>query len=341
MKIAYGQELISELRRRGDKLKNRLWIAVPYIGGRTTITRILGRNWIDNSSISIRLLTDINELTNFNSETLRLFSLNGSIRHIAGLHAKIYITDYGCLLTSANLTNTAFTKRHEVGIFLDKHDSKGAISTFEKWWKTAEKVCVEQLALPSKTNASREDREGLKLPSRWTLPPAPREVNYWLKPIGSDDDPILENRLFGDMRTNLHFSAVEPKGVKIGDVLIAYGVGAKRILSIYRVLSSPNKMTEAEIRESRLRRWPWYVNATNITPKFGARWNHHNVYASELVSDFLRCHPTGYITKVKGKTLGALRWGADKINLDPEFARFVVTKIGALNAEVGAIKRLR
>lgn len=277
-----------------------------YIGGLKSVQRILGRNWIDDSTISVRLLTDTNELNNFNSETIQLFGIRGEIRNLPGLHAKIYILDDYYLITSANLTNTAFTKRHEIGIFLDEVSSKNAISIFERWWNNSKEVSTESLIPTSRRVFTFvEETQGLKLPSLWTLPEDPVERNYWFKPIGSKENPITEDRIFDQIQDRLHFANVKPKGVKVGDFLIAYGIGARRILSIYEVLSPPVKMMEAEMEEVWQKRWPWYVTGKNLTPNFGQRWAKHDIYADNLVADFLRQNSDGVITKVGGKTLGA------------------------------------
>lgn len=58
----FGEKLVQELRKLSDRVNNRLWIAVPYIGGIKVVRRIIGKKWMDKTRLSIRLLTDINEL---------------------------------------------------------------------------------------------------------------------------------------------------------------------------------------------------------------------------------------------------------------------------------------
>ena len=333
MKILYGSDLVNELRRNCDRIKNRLWIAVPFIGGLDSVKKIIGRQWIDNNEISVKLLADIDEFNNFNSKTVTQFYQQGEIKHLAGLHAKIFITDDTCLITSANLTNTAFTKRHEIGIFLDETNSAKAISIFNSWWKKAEEVDDPNLMVFKSKADSTEDRSdpNTKLASLWSLPDEPREINYWLKPIGVTDYPVTEDRKFDSPTDDLHFS-VYPKAVKIDDLLIGYGIGAKRILTIYKVTSEPIEATEEEIAEEEWKeRWSWYVKAKNLTVDFGANWVKHSMYASSIVEDYLKIRPEGQITKVGGKTLGGLSYKRDKINLDPDFAKFILGKVTAMN----------
>ncbi len=335
MKILYGSELVTELRKNCDRIKQRLWIAVPYIGGLNTVRRIFGRPWIENSRLSIRLLTDTNEFSNFNSETVKLFHQLGHIKHLEGLHAKIFITDNTCLITSANLTHTAFTKRHEIGIFLDEEHSAKTISIFTAWWNKAEEVPIININKYSNIKIeSSEEHAGSFLKKLWTLPEDPGEINYWLKPIGVTGHPITEDRVFDQLEDNLHFHW-HPKSVEINDILIGYGIGAHRILSIYQVTSKGIQVTEDEIAEDGwLERWSWYVTAKNLTPNFGKKWAEYNLYASDLLHAYLKENTEGYITKVKGKTLGGLNFRRDKINLDPDFARFIIRHIKDIDSKL-------
>ena len=330
MKTFYGKKLVDELRNYCDKTMKRLLIAVPFIGGLGDVQRILGRQWIDNPNLSVRLLTDTNEINNFNSETIGMFQKIGEIRHIAGLHAKVFITDGKCLITSANLTKTAFSKRHEIGVFLDEEEAVDAITIFKEWWEKSENVSADLLqSIVTMGSTSKEEMGGNGLPFLWDLPEVPRNINYWLKPVGVTDDPITEDQLF-DSEDHDHHFAVEPTGVRIGDILIAYGIGAKRLLSVYKVTSEGELVPESD-REEWMKRWPWFVTSINLTQNFGRNWATHNIYASSILRDYLSENPHGFITKRRGKTLGALSWGIDKINLDPEFSRYVLRAFTALN----------
>lgn len=193
MKILHGQNLVNQLRKHSDQITQRLWIAVPYIGGLDSVRRILGRNWIENPNVSVRLLADTSEFNNFNSDTIELFHERGEIKHLAGLHAKIFITDDQCLLTSANLTNRAFTQRHEIGIYLQRQSASNSIKLFEEWWKKAEKVSIENLNLLTKRKrTSVEERSGNKLAHIWTLPNDPGQPSKNLEKKFLNYNSLLE-----------------------------------------------------------------------------------------------------------------------------------------------------
>lgn len=136
MKIHWGQELVDELRNRADGFRNRLWIASPYVGSWQAVQCVLGISWYARAGISVRLLTDWSDDSQYlNPDSVRRFAEKGEIKHIPGLHAKVYIVDDSVLVTSPNLTETAFPKRLEVGIFLSGGEEKEIIDLYQHWWK--------------------------------------------------------------------------------------------------------------------------------------------------------------------------------------------------------------
>jgi hypothetical protein len=179
MKILSDQKLVNEVRKKSDLLCKRFWVAVPYIGNLSSVRKITGNKWINNNAVDVRFITDISSLTNFNSDSLRKFLDRGVIKSIPGLHAKVYIIDDTSFITSANLTNTAFSKRAEVGVYLDKTESKELIKQFDSWWKEGEIISKIKIArkIKSKPIVSKDEKAGLKLPIR----------NALLEDPGSDD----------------------------------------------------------------------------------------------------------------------------------------------------------
>ena len=157
MKIYYGNELASEIRKNADKLVKRIWVCVPFIGGLKSVSSIIGKEWIDNPSISVKLLTDASDFNNFNSETLTTFLHRGKIKHLLGLHAKIYILDNTFFISSANLTNTAFAKRYEVGIKILGNNAKGIEKLFNSWWSKA--VDVSSIKINKVVNTKKISKE--------------------------------------------------------------------------------------------------------------------------------------------------------------------------------------
>jgi len=170
MKILYGEELAGTLRKISDNVTKRLWIAVPYIGSPKTISKVLGRTWFETPSVSVRMLTDVSEVSNVNTETIQLFHGRGEVKTITGLHAKIYIVDDRCLITSANLTNTAFSKRHEVGILIKANDKNDIVKYFNNLWNSSENIKLETLNNIYKTKRESTEEKKTSLPTIHKMP---------------------------------------------------------------------------------------------------------------------------------------------------------------------------
>ena len=108
------------------------------------------------------------------------FADRGRIATLPGVHAKIYIIDDQAIVTSANLTETAFTKRREIGLLPSASESAQTIDIFQSWWKSeATEVGPDELAnfgLHRKFGNFDEDYENaFKLKSLWALPGKPAD----------------------------------------------------------------------------------------------------------------------------------------------------------------------
>ncbi|MBI5805809.1 phospholipase D family protein [candidate division TA06 bacterium] len=173
MKLLFGPQLVRELRTFADNVSYRLWVAVPYIGSPISIRKILGKQWFDNPSVNVKLLTDTSDLSCINTETLQLFHDRGQVKTLLGLHAKIYIVDDICIVTSANLTSTAFSKRHEIGFGCDSEETKQIIALYNSWWQLAENVKPDQLHKIFKSKTQSKEETGTPLPTLFKLPNDP------------------------------------------------------------------------------------------------------------------------------------------------------------------------
>lgn len=170
MKVLEGGTLVNALRGAVDGASKRLWIASPYIGGwPNNVRRILGTSWQENVP-DVRLLTDV-EAGGFRLSTMRQFLRRGEVRSLLGLHSKLYIADSFALLTSANLTGTAFSRRYETGIVLGRKDTRGTALLFEKWWGLGTPKTEEQLPVINATTPDPDHPGGPFLPALTHLPP--------------------------------------------------------------------------------------------------------------------------------------------------------------------------
>ena len=163
--ILSGQSLVDTLREHCDQATKRIWIASPYIGSFKDVQKIIGGNWM-RSHIDFRVLTDVESgFIRHDTYTGFIASPNTEIRSLFNLHAKIYLIDDWCLLTSANLTGMAFSARHEVGQVVSGPEQ--VVKLFDQWWKKAQAVSSVPKSLPK----SLADREDLPKPKRlYNLP---------------------------------------------------------------------------------------------------------------------------------------------------------------------------
>ena len=137
MQILTEQQQIDVLRNRCENAQTRIWIASPYIGSLKDVQKIIGGKWL-LPSVDCKILTDI-DFGFIRQDTFDEFINNQiEIRSLDSLHAKIYIVDDWCLVTSANLTGTAFLCRYEMGIASNK--ILEVEKTFQRWWNMATPV---------------------------------------------------------------------------------------------------------------------------------------------------------------------------------------------------------
>lgn len=176
--ILSEQKLGIELRKAFDNAKSRIWIAVPFIGSWNLVERITGISWVAKRNIDFRLLTDVNNEHFIDSKTYQKFKQQAELKTLEGLHAKIYIIDNFILLTSANLTGTAFSKRYEIGITLD--NDQEVVKIFLNWWDIAKPIDKDWLPSRSDNGSKNEEPEAnniSKLKKRWELPKSPQTGN--------------------------------------------------------------------------------------------------------------------------------------------------------------------
>ncbi|MDA3924007.1 MAG: NgoFVII family restriction endonuclease [Kiritimatiellae bacterium] len=263
------------------------------------------------------------------------------------LHGKVYLfvkdkSPFRGIITSANMTENGFVKNFEWGVEIDDKSklneiernvfltsmnvtlSENAIDELIKAYhsylsknKDKEKVKPEKIDLNLMKNIGIQDR-----------PFIVKDTTYWLKPIGVTDDPVKVGEKFIDEIARLEFSKTRPSGIHKDDIIIAYGVGTRKILSIYRVLSSkPEFISKKELKiEPWRKRWPWSVNGENLTKEYGALWWKKDLYITSLADKFVT-NNNEPITARGGKTLGALNFGKDKIRLSPNFGNYLVNLV--------------
>ena len=161
--------LAKDLRALVDSAKKRLWIVSPYIGSWRAVRRILGETW---EKVDVRMLTD-KDSGILARDTLERFVAHRPIRSLKGVHAKLYIVDDSVLLTSANLTETAFTRRYEAGRVLTGEHAEGLAAFYRVLWDAGADVDLESIAFTKSRGGNVDEYPQEGLTKLFALPPAP------------------------------------------------------------------------------------------------------------------------------------------------------------------------
>jgi len=256
------------------------------------------------------------------------------------LHAKVYVgvkngVNMEAVITSANFNRHGLMINNEWGAILnDSEEIDSMVREIRKY------IFLEPLSLATilemKRVADKHPRQkpgkeaGLDLSKLLKISPNPLHVSskitYWLKPIGVTGNPIPWGEPFGQKEYPLHF-ARRPKGVRKGDIMIAYAIGHGNILSVYEVNSAINKTTyEGD-------RWPFYLYGKNLTPYYGEEWFKHNfdIHKERLNAlnfEQFKLTPSGK------NSFGRMNFGGDKMRLTPDFANYIIQKIIVINKNI-------
>ena len=262
------------------------------------------------------------------------------------LHGKVYISKDGdsyirAVVTSANFTTAGMKENHEWGISIEDQTSIAEIerqvvqgieysniteNDLHRFKEEIEKRGYNYSKQFMSKNINLQlvrllDKDALIEPYF-----ASKTCAYWLKPLGSKDHPFPPDGVLVKENQRLDF-ANRPSGVAVGDVVICYGVGVRKVLAVILITDKPRMATAKEMQENEhLKRWKWCMYGKNMTPQYGCEWNNHNLTLRSLENAFLDRYPEELLTK-QSQSLGSLRWHSDKVRLNPNFAFFIIGKI--------------
>jgi hypothetical protein len=150
---------------------------------------------------------------------------------------------------------------------------------------------------------------------------------FWIKPVGDRKATVDEGEVFTTSIINVHF-AKEPIGVKLGNILIVFRVGVSKIVYVGEAISLPKEATEEDIQENSWRnRWPWELQAKNLTPEYGANWSKYSLKPFSLEKEYNQQNPEERVN------LGGIKRGRDKLRISHNFGEFIVEKIMNLEQE--------
>jgi hypothetical protein len=250
------------------------------------------------------------------------------------LHGKVYLfydgeKPRGFVLTSGNFTENVLVNNHEYGLCIVDADKQKEMSDILMSVKTYDlsymQLCeIYDYALKFIKKHPVVHHERFKVHKLINRKPSSTQngsIKYYLKPIGTSHDPFIKSRVIKEV--DMLGFVKNPKTIQKGDVLLLHGVGPSCIVGYYIVISDEAVYDKIDDSD----RWPWKVKAECYSSKFSADWWNYELKTQELVDEFLETKQRKHITMKGGDTLGALKWGKDKVEITKDFAKFVIDKI--------------
>lgn len=252
------------------------------------------------------------------------------------LHGKIYIgikrgQYIGAIVTSANFTSSGLKTNHEWGYCIEDSNEirlmveqvlqntecdidKEALATMEK--------AIIDSGLSDKMVRPKVDMDLLDLvrPSHISYGD---KITFWLKPLGTIENPVAPDVRFDYNPFRMTF-ARGVNSIKEGDVIIAYAVKLRKILSVFTATSDKGPIEHFE--NERDKRWPYYVMCDNRATQFGANWSKMNLSLDSLSKSFLNSHPQSFLHH-ESKTLSVFQWGLDRLRISREFAEYIIDEV--------------
>jgi hypothetical protein len=144
-KFLSEKELYPTILKNSAKAKNIFWVCSPYLG--LDSHEVFSRKIMEAPPKDIRFVFRLNmlsvrrgEVNPYEIEYFMEHFTRSSIRTNDAFHSKIYIFDDAALVTSANLSKSAFQTNIEVGVLLQQEQVKKAKSFFERLWKISKPV---------------------------------------------------------------------------------------------------------------------------------------------------------------------------------------------------------
>nr|WP_082880486.1 phospholipase D-like domain-containing protein [Oleiphilus sp. HI0128] len=272
--------------------------------------------------------------------------MNISIHINNSLHGKLYFLDLTpykkLLLSSANFTRNGLSNNSEWGMLISDEDviQQAKDEVFAD-------LDLEGITETQVKNACMHAEHYADINPNWTAKPeveadilgvltsaednANHNPKYFLKPIGHTDSPIWKDdrQDFSQQFQKQNFSSSKkPVAIAKGDYIITTAIGSCSLLSYFRATGRPEFATAEEIEKAPwLKRWGWYIESKNYSRDFGSRWWEFDLERNRLANEFNELYPQIPVTKAGGFNLKSINYGSDKLELSPEFGRFLIDKI--------------
>lgn len=139
-------ELYDTIQKMSLESKEILWVCSPYLG--SDAHQVFSQEILKNPPTDIRFVFRVNDVAvkrgEVNPYEVQYFMehfKSSSVKSNDNFHSKIYIFDKTALVTSANLTKTAFESNIEAGVLLDGPEVDEVKSFFERsLWENAKPI---------------------------------------------------------------------------------------------------------------------------------------------------------------------------------------------------------
>ncbi|MFZ4589378.1 MAG: phospholipase D family protein [Ignavibacteria bacterium] len=229
MEIIHPKDLATLLQKKAINAKKRIYICSPYIGGKASVLNLIGNKWELEENIKMRFIIDASSKGNYDYDTLKYLLSNSKVKakSLTALHAKIYIIDDECLVTSANLTYTAFACRYEIGIHLSKQESKPIFDYFDELWGKSKNITIKDLGRRSGNKYNKEEKLNRGFSKLWDIPKTGTQA--WLKINGTTNSRIDENEVFNGYENYGNTSFGVKPTIKPNELVILSHLGERII----------------------------------------------------------------------------------------------------------------
>jgi hypothetical protein len=156
---------------------------------------------------------------------------------------------------------------------------------------------------------------------------------FWLKPWGSSKFPEHPSaqpgtQFFADPKLEIAFAKTKnPPPVQERDIFLVYHIKmphmeAPSLVCVTEAGTAPSYTTLEQIRNEEWRKkYPWSIYARNLTPTFGSKWSNYSLNPFSLAKEYNACNPSDKVM------LGAINFGATKLRIREDFAKFLLNEI--------------
>ncbi|WP_182629457.1 restriction endonuclease PLD domain-containing protein [Clostridium chromiireducens] len=257
-----------------------------------------------------------------------------SVKFNDDLHGKVYLfykndKERGAIVTSANFTSKGLINNYEWGISINDNDKqkllRSEIEEMTVYELNKHQIeAIHKSAIDFKKNNPIPKENVFKINKYINVKPSKNgniKMGYYLKPIGVTGNPFKKGDTlkendeigFGDSANKLNK----------GDILFCHSVGTGFLVGYYKISSDSSEFKEINKDD----RWPWKVSVECYSIPFSKEWWVYEMKTNDLVSEFKKLYPDKHITYNGGDTLGALKWGRDRIRLTEQFAIYLIEEI--------------